>query len=45
MRNFWTIKQKEAILLKIVKWARTNGKKVSELSSSDIKEFLNVSHK
>jgi hypothetical protein len=38
--NFWLIKAKEKILIKIVEWAQRNNKRIDELSNVQIKQIL-----
>lgn len=38
--NFWLIKHKEKIILKIVEWCQKNNKKIKEIKYEDIVEAL-----
>jgi hypothetical protein len=35
-KNFWTIRKKEKLMLKVVQWAQKNHKKVELLTKEDI---------
>lgn len=35
-KNFWTIKRKEKLMLKVIEWAQKNQKKVELLTKEDI---------
>lgn len=39
-RNFWTLKKKEKLLLKVVKWAQKNRKRVELLTKEQISMAL-----
>jgi hypothetical protein len=40
LRNFWLMKSKEKLLLKIVEWAQKNNKRVQRLTNIEIKHIL-----
>lgn len=35
-KNFWTIKRKEKLILKVIHWAQKNNKKVELLTKEEI---------
>ena len=39
-RNFWTLKKKEKLLLKVVQWAQKNRKRVELLTKEQISMAL-----
>jgi len=39
-KNFWTLKRKEKVLLKIIEWAHKNGIKVEMLSKEQMLEAI-----
>lgn len=39
-RNFWTLKRKEKLLLKVIQWAQKNRKKVELLTQAEINMAL-----
>lgn len=36
LRNFWTVKRKEKLILKVIQWAQKHRKKVELLTKEDI---------
>ena len=40
LSNFWLIKSKEKVLLKIVEWAQKNGREVKSLTQEEVREAL-----
>lgn len=40
LSNFWLIKSKEKVLLKIVEWAQKQGKEVKYLTQEEVREAL-----
>ena len=40
LSNFWLIKAREKVLLKIVEWAQKNGKVVQNLTQDEVREAL-----
>jgi len=40
LRNFWLVKRREKLILKVVEWAQRNNKKVEHLTKDDIKEAI-----
>lgn len=39
-RNFWTVKKKEKIMLKVIQWAQKNRKRVELLTKEEISTAL-----
>lgn len=42
MSNFWLIKEREAIYLRIIRWAQRNRVKVEALTQSEICEVIKM---
>lgn len=40
MKNFWLLKRKEKLMLRVINWAQKNNKKVELLSQQDMATAL-----
>ncbi|NIQ14487.1 MAG: hypothetical protein GTO02_08815 [Candidatus Dadabacteria bacterium] len=38
--NFWTLKKREKLMLKVINWAQKNKKRVESLTKEDVKIAL-----